>query len=291
MCVHSTEHSSLRQKECVKSSESEFPDCMSLASGYILALHTWATVIIFSSVAQVWIYSKLGATPMSVLSGLLWMTMSGRSLYKMKCAIQDRHHHMQEAARNIARIQAVSNELLHSHPMSIQCRVMCHGSSLSVGITTFNTAAKQIFRMDSPCGIPLSLVLQESSARFVNLMTRALKENASSQRPVGGISFASANLHALRFRSVCGLFTASATLVYLLDHTTGEGVLFLGADIPKAWQQTSTSKEVECNNYVVSARMQACKESFSSDQEDWERNTAPIVTWSSCLVETIYFEA
>jgi len=171
---------------------------------------------------------------------------------------------------------------------TVSCHVPWH--SLSVCITTFNTAAKQIFRMDSPCGIPLSLVLQESSARFVNSMTRALKENASSQRPVGGISFASANLHALRFRSVCGLFTASATLVYLLDHTTAEGVLFLGADIPKAWQQTSTSKEVECNNYVVSARMQTRKESFSSDQEDWERSTAPIVTWSSCLVETIYFQ-
>jgi len=207
----------------------------------------------------------------------------------MSCATRDRHHHMKEVTTNTARIQAVSNELLHSHPMSIQCNVTYQGNSLGVGINTLNAAAKQIFQMDSPSGIPLSFVLQESSAGFVNSMTRALYQNAASQRPVGGISFASANLHAVKFRSVSGLFTASATLVYSLDHATGQGVLCLGADTPKAWRQMPSSKEVLCNHDVALARTQTCEDAHNSDQQGWEG--ASRVRWSSCMVETMYFEA
>jgi len=286
MCVPS-----LSQNTCTMSAERGSSDRVPSASEYILVLHLWATVVISISVAQVWIYSKLGAAPMTVFSGLLWMVISGRSLYKMSCAIRNRHHHRKEAAGKIARIQAVSNELLDSRPMLIQCSVTCHENSLSVGMTTFNAAAKQMFGMDSPCGIPLSFVLQESSTRFVNSMTRALCKNAASQMPVGGISFASANLHALQFRTARGLFTASATLAVFVDHATGQGVLCLGVDMPKACQQMPGSKEVECNHYVASARMQTCKEPFSSNQEGWGGSTAPTVTWSSCLVETIYFQA
>jgi len=72
--------------------------------------------------------------------------------------------------------------------------------------TDFSAAAKHIFRMHSPHGIPLSCVLQASGARLVNSMTRALQKNVASQRLVGDISSAGADLHALKFLSMCGLF-------------------------------------------------------------------------------------
>jgi len=273
MCV--PQYCSSVQRKGVSSAKGESPELVPSASGYILALHTCVTVAIASGVAQMWIYSQLGATSMTIFCNLIWVVLVGKSLC-VNCAIQDRHHHMKKNDSNpckmtgqIEQIKVIRNKLLLSLPISIQCSVACHGNYLDVSITNFNTAATQIFQMDSPYGIPMSFVLQESGARLVKSMTRALYKNAASQRPVGGISSASANLHALKFRSMYGLFTASAALVYVLDHTTGQGVLCLGADIPKAWQQVSSCKRVELND----------PESCSSEREVEERHTALLVKY------------
>jgi len=214
----------------------------------------------------------------------------------MNCAIQDWHHHTKrnghkplKATGQMAQVTAISSELLQSLPMSIQCSVTNHGDSWTVDITGFNAAAKQIFRMDNPHGVPLSLVLQASGARLLYAMTRALHKNAASQRPVGRTSFASANLHALKFRRMCGLFTAHATLVYVLDHESGQGLLYLGADFPKVWQQVPSSKEVESSHHAAQAASML-EDSYSSEPEAMDRHTQRKLTWSSCLVDTLVFE-
>jgi len=298
MCFPSPQHCSSLQREDVNKAQSESPDCVPSASDYILALHKWAMVLVCSGVAQVWMYLQLGATWMTILSGLVWVALSGTSLYKMKRAIRERHHINKndskpcEKTRQIAHVKAISNKLLQSLPMSMRCSVTCNGNSFSVGIATLNAAATQIFQIDSPDGIPLSVVLQKSGARLVNSMTHALYKNAAWQKPVGGISFASANLHALTFRSMCGLFTASATLVYVLDHSTAQGMLCLGAEIPTVWQQVPSNREVDCNNHTACARTKMWKESFSSKPEVAKRDPAKkMVSWRGSLVETFEFQA
>jgi len=239
-------------------------------------------------------YSQLGATSLTMFPSSVWIAFLGIGLLRMKSAIWDQHLHMKEKASKpcqatgqITQIKTISNKLQQSLPMSIQGCVKCQGDCLSVDIIGFNAAAKQIFRMDSPHGIPLSFILQGSGDRLVNSLTRALNKNAASQRPVGGMSFASANLHALKFRSIRGCFAASATLVCVLDHATGQRLLCIEADIPEAWR----SKEVECNHNGACAKTQVCKGSFCSEPEAMKRYTAPKVTWSRCLVETIVFQA